>query len=107
MTTRSYRPSNGTEGEMFHEAFCYRCVHESEDNPCEILTRTFIHSIGEPEYPVEWIEDADVPYLERNPRCTAFEAEGDDPELAAARADKRQMGLPLSEEDVIAILRGL
>lgn len=62
--TRPYRPSNGTEGELFCEEWCYLCIHEVE---CEILTRTFIHDINDPEYPKEWIQDDD------GPQCTAFE----------------------------------
>jgi hypothetical protein len=72
MTTRPYRPSNGTEGDLFHSWFCFRCQHDSEDNPCDILTRTFALPLGDPEYPAEWIED-DVSWPQNsNPRCTAF-----------------------------------
>lgn len=86
--SRSYRPSNGTEGMDFCEAFCFRCVHDL-DEKCDILTRTLIHDPSDPEYPSEWVIDA------QGARCTAFLAAGDDPELAAARADERQMELHL------------
>jgi len=59
-----YRPSNGTAGEGFHARFCYRCGRNWEK--CSILTRTLIHSIDEPEYPREWIQD------DQGARCTAF-----------------------------------
>lgn len=68
-----YRPSNGTEGEMFQEQYCYRCRHdrdwrEKEENPCDILTRTLWLGTEDPDYPVEWIYDP-----EGVPTCTAFE----------------------------------
>lgn len=67
-----YRPSNGTEGEAFCEAFCFRCKRYAGDtidmDPCEIETNAIIFEIGEDEYPKEWIYDADG-----KPRCTAFE----------------------------------
>lgn len=59
-----FRPSNGTIGEAFHDAFCYRCGRDWKR--CGILTRTLIHAIDEPEYPREWISDDD------GSRCTAF-----------------------------------
>lgn len=66
---RAYRPSNGTEGEFFHEAFCYRCVRYGDPDgnipPCEI------QGIGlSGGYPKEWVED------EKGPRCTAFWPQG-------------------------------
>lgn len=68
--SKPYRPANGTEGDFFMEDFCYRCKHDSEDNPCEILGLTFWYSIGDPKYPGEiWIVDDDGL---SNPRCTAF-----------------------------------
>ena len=93
--TRLYRPSNGSEGECFHEAFCYRCQHETDDNPCDILTRSFIFDIGEDGYPREWVED-DVPcWQDTNPRCTAFVAE--DVADSTHCADSRQIELPLGD----------
>jgi len=70
-----YRPSNGTEGEIFMERFCYRCTKLSVDDDskdCDILTRSFWYAIGDPEYPKEWIAN-DATGLQ-DPRCTAFEA---------------------------------
>jgi hypothetical protein len=100
--TRSYRPANGFEEALFDENWCSKCARDAawradvSAEPCGILNRTMLHDINDPEYPVEWIEDA-VPYDQpSNPRCTAFVAEGeDDPELEAARADPRQQALPL------------
>lgn len=36
------------------------------DRMCDIQARTFMHQVKDPEYPIEWIEDAN------GPRCTAF-----------------------------------
>jgi hypothetical protein len=70
--TRPFRPSNGTGGELFCEQFCYRCKRDVDEN-CEILGRTLIYHIDDPEYPIEWVQD-DVPYPQHAyPRCTAFE----------------------------------
>ena len=94
MKTRAYRPSNGTEGMLFDDRWCSRCVLDSDDN-CEILACTLLYDIGDPQYPAEWIED-DVPYpQDSNPRCTAFLPIGTDLELEECRKDKRQMVLPL------------
>lgn len=68
--TRSYRPSNGTEGSCFHEAFCFKCERDKNED-CDILARTFAFSIKDKEYPVEWVTDRD------GPRCTAFISLGD------------------------------
>jgi hypothetical protein len=78
MKTRPYRPSNGTDGMIFDDAWCSRCQHDAtarEDERafgCEILSRTLIFARDDAEYPTEWVED-DVPYKAgSNPRCTAF-----------------------------------
>jgi hypothetical protein len=64
-----YRPSNGTEGEMFMEKFCYNCQHDDPDNEkfCEILTRTMAFDVDEDEYPKEWQYGTDG-----QPVCTEF-----------------------------------
>ncbi len=51
---------------FFESRFCDRCQRGQRDQMCEIQARTFVHHIEDPEYPVEWIEDAN------GPRCTAF-----------------------------------
>ena len=63
-----YRPSNGTEGDMFEVLFCNKCKHDTKDQACEILMRTMIFGVGDPEYPKEWVYDS-----EGCPKCTAFE----------------------------------
>lgn len=61
-----YRPRNGTEGMGFAAQFCDRCTRGQSDRMCDIQARTFMHQVKDPEYPIEWIEDAN------GPRCTAF-----------------------------------
>ncbi len=74
--TRPYRPSNGTEGAAFFEAFCAYCSRDAAFRDtgydgdsalgCQILAATFRYEVNHPDYPKEWIED------ERGPRCTAY-----------------------------------
>lgn len=101
MSTRPFRPSNGTNGMIFDDAWCSNCERdkawrEDENNePCDILSRTFVYAVDDPQYPTEWVED-DVPYTQdSNPRCTAFVAIGADLELGASRKDERQLALPI------------
>jgi len=55
-------------------AFCFNgCKHETDDKPCQIMGRSLGYSIGDPQYPAEWVQDEDG----KNPRCTAFELEGE------------------------------
>lgn len=61
-----YRPSNGTDGMCFQEAFCYRCRHDSERRPCRILGLTMLHDVDDPNYPPEWR------YVQGHPTCTKF-----------------------------------
>jgi hypothetical protein len=66
---QTFMPSNGTEGMIFVDAFCERCVHEKFshthnecDKKCDIFTRSMI----EDEVP-EWV------YSEEGwPICTAW-----------------------------------
>ena len=78
-----YRPSNGTEGEIFSATFCDRCRQPSEvayrelgddapSNPdgtigCPILAASMAFVQDEPEYPKEWIWDDRM-----HSKCTAF-----------------------------------
>ncbi len=65
---KSYRPSNGTEGELFQEEFCYRCKLDDCDEGCDILLNTMIFGIKNEDYPKEWVFDEDG-----RPTCTAFD----------------------------------
>jgi hypothetical protein len=55
---QKYKPSNGTEGEMFCENFCWHCIHCDPDptgkKQCLILMRTLVYNIDDPKYPAEW-----------------------------------------------------
>lgn len=74
MAGHLYRPSNGTEGYLFMEEFCERCELYDDDDGCGILERSFWNDIDEPDYPREWVFDANG-----CPTCTAFvETEGPD-----------------------------
>lgn len=75
-TYRPYRPSNGTEGDIFMADWCEKCAlfnPDDEDKACMINLRSLAHSIDDPEYPAEWqYSDGGVPM------CTAFTTETDD-----------------------------
>lgn len=73
-----YMPSNGTEGEFFHEAWCYRCAlygdpDEGDVPPCEIQLNALCGI-----QPAEWIETCE------GPKCKAFRI--DPAVLALAKA---------------------
>lgn len=68
---KPYRPSNGTEGDIFMSRFCFECTRcnmeeDAAGPPCGILGRALGYSLGDPEYPAEWIQD------DHGPRCTAL-----------------------------------
>lgn len=72
--SEQYRPSSGTEGMMFQARFCDQCIHEKwnhtqkdGDKKCDILNRSILHDLNDPEYPEEWIRDP-----EEGPICTKF-----------------------------------
>ena len=82
---KPYRPSNGTEGDMFMRTFCHRCEkdrewREHERNSCLILGNAFAFNIGEEGFPAEWVYDD-----EGEPSCTAFELS---PVVSAGGASK-------------------
>lgn len=67
---KKYQPSNGTEGMYFIEEYCMNCIHchpHPEKQPqCDILCRTLMYDINDPEYPNEWIYNS-----LNEPMCTA------------------------------------
>lgn len=91
IASRPYRPSNGTEGEIFQCEFCYRCAKDMPSRHCKIALRAFAFDIRDPQYPAEWIEDLE------GPRCTAFVLRGSVPRKprSSFTKDKRQIGLML------------
>lgn len=73
---KPYRPSNGTEGDMFQEGWCAHCKRDKafradpdREEGCNILARSMAYSVGEQGYPVEWI------WQRGRPVCTAFDDE--------------------------------
>jgi hypothetical protein len=73
MKIRPYRPSNGTEGEIFMEQWCERCQHDDQEfeEYCPIVADTMAFDIGDKDYPKEWIykPGTDIPI------CTNFKLE--------------------------------
>lgn len=56
-----YMPSNGTEGALFQERYCWQCVHDpfsrdpfGEDESCPIILRSL-----DGEQPNEWVGGED------------------------------------------------
>jgi len=102
----SYHPSNGTEGISFMEDFCDQCIHQNPDpdpkytkaKNCEICMLTMCYTPNDPEYPREWIYNA-----EGRPTCTNFvkwdwdnDGDPDDPDNPKAPPpppDPRQLNL--------------
>lgn len=71
-----YRPSNGSEGDIFMSQFCDRCKHNKE-TPCEIIGRTMACKIDDPSYPDEWVRAEDGLQIWEGvmgSKCTKFEA---------------------------------
>ena len=59
-----FRPSNGTEGMIWMEEFCYCCIHEkwshtqdNNDQKCDIMSRSILYEKKEEGYPTEWVFD--------------------------------------------------
>lgn len=69
-----YKPSNGTEGEIFFNKFCYRCKkyvydEETESDDCELnlIIAAEINEVDDLDYPDEWQYDENG-----SPICTEF-----------------------------------
>lgn len=89
---KPYRPSNGTEGDIFTAEFCANCTRHEDFTECDIALRSFAFSIGDDEYPEEWQYDS-----EGNPTCTAFN------KPAPTEADRKYMEW-LRERDQQAVV---
>lgn len=63
---KPYRPANGFDGAEFYEDWCCNCARDRTG--CDIFCRSVACGIADPEYPPEWVHDADG-----WPMCTAFE----------------------------------
>lgn len=73
---KPFIPSNGTEGDMFMEEFCFQCIHERwthrqkedrDEDKCGIMNRALLYDTKDPEYPKEWVFTA-----EGWPVCTSW-----------------------------------
>jgi len=89
MAGKPYRPSNGSEGEMFQAQWCYRCERDrayqdwmagkikthgnafEEPEGCKILSASMLYEVDDEDYPPEWVHDD-----EGFPMCAAFIAAG-------------------------------
>jgi hypothetical protein len=63
-----FRPSNGTEGELFRDKYCSLCEKDQVPEGCKIQLRTMAFGIDEPEYPKEWVHNSEGYAI-----CTAFD----------------------------------
>lgn len=78
-----FRPSNGTEGDIFFSGWCHQCTRDkamsegkdydecTDDEMCKIIGATMCYYIDDAEYPSEWI------YKDGTPTCTAFVKAGE------------------------------
>ena len=78
----AYRPSNGTEGHCFMEAWCGNCARDlfwsegkdydacAPEEICSIIGDTMAYDKDHPKYPKEWV------YGENGPMCSAFVRHG-------------------------------
>ena len=94
-----YRPSNGAEGEMFCEMFCYQCKHwvlngATDTYGCQkwIHDNTLFYDIDDPEYPKQWKHDTDG-----QPICTAFR----DKSIPPKKRKPRPKPIPLFEDSTL------
>jgi hypothetical protein len=62
-----YRPSNNTEGHVFCDQFCNRCIKQFAAVNCRIEGATMAFLIDEDDYPKEWVYGEDG-----KPTCTSF-----------------------------------
>jgi hypothetical protein len=70
---QKWRPSNGTEGELFQENYCAKCDKWDAEDGCPIAAATFFLDEDDPAYPEEWQIGKDG-----QPTCTAFPISAED-----------------------------
>lgn len=63
-----YRPSNGTEGDLFETHWCGKCRLSRLDDGCDIRTAAHIFGIRDPDYPKAWRYDS-----QGVPICKSFQ----------------------------------
>ena len=64
---QKWRPSNGTEGDLFTSRWCDECVRNMP-GLCSILAATMVYEEDSEHYPSEWQHGDDG-----QPKCAAFE----------------------------------
>lgn len=62
-TGKPYRPSNGSEGDMFRDQWCERC---SKAQRCRRMMRSMAYEVSDPKYPSELV------VVEGKGVCTSF-----------------------------------
>ena len=76
---QKWRPSNGTEGEIFASSWCGNCTKWKSDDGCRIRAATMFFSLDDPEYPKQWrIGESGQPecsaYRDRDAKLVAMPA---------------------------------
>jgi hypothetical protein len=68
----SYRPANGTEGDIFYARLCAKCAHEGDADRdyCQIWTWAQALQTDDPAYPRELVYDQ-----HGQGTCLGFEAD--------------------------------
>ncbi len=80
---KSFRPSNGTEGDIFMGQWCEHCSKHApgDDVDCHILRDALATSMDDQHYPPEWIYRVGVP------ACTAFVRQSDPADVPVPRCE--------------------
>ena len=95
---KPYRPSNGTEGMIFMDAFCGQCFHDRCQD-CEIVAMTMAYDLTDEEYPKEWVYDN-----EGWPICTKWQkwdsGAGEEP-TEPEPDDPNQLMFPFMIDEII------
>lgn len=99
---KKWRPSNGTEGEIFMDSWCSECARDKNQN-CPILAATLCHEVTDAEYPSDWQYGDDG-----QPKCTAFETrENEMCELPGSETDKATRDEMRGAEVMAKTLQGI
>lgn len=100
-----YRPSNGTEGDFFFDAWCRNCQRDKamregidvfdcdDDERCEIIALTFALDVDDKDYPHQWQYGKDG-----QPCCTAFVPAGEPLPLPRCTKTADIFGEPPAEQ---------
>ncbi len=66
-----WRPSNGTEGEIFYDSWCANCIRETRRG-CPIQLDTMLYDVIDEQYPGAWRYGTNG-----QPECSSFESRED------------------------------